>query len=295
MGLPKIFQMIKNRVSFAEAQTLTDAQKVQARTNIEAAKDSDVVKVVGQALTETQKARARSNIGVTATADAVTIADDQTITGRKTFSRSPEVGHLILSQEVSAYHNIYCDAADGTGQVYLSAGSEWRSSPFIRLFGANAGADGGLHGSAMLQGQKANSDNTYKKYQIGIYPYAPVNGRATLLYEAGEISSIEGVVSKGTNYIRFASGLQICWGFVTFPEVGKWRAASASSTFPVAFANENYRATLTASKDTSNTGQCRILAIEKTNTTIEPKMFNDSSDTVMAGVRYDYIAIGFWK
>lgn len=36
MGLPKIIQDIRNRVSFAEAQTLTAAQKTQARRNIDA-------------------------------------------------------------------------------------------------------------------------------------------------------------------------------------------------------------------------------------------------------------------
>lgn len=48
------------------AQTLTTGQQLQARNNIGAARDTDVVKVVAQTLTDDQKAIARANIGAEA-------------------------------------------------------------------------------------------------------------------------------------------------------------------------------------------------------------------------------------
>lgn len=51
-------------ILYTEQNNLTDAQRAQARTNIGAAKDAEVVKLVAQTgLTDTQKAQARTNIG----------------------------------------------------------------------------------------------------------------------------------------------------------------------------------------------------------------------------------------
>ena len=66
MALPKIIQEVLNRVSFAGAQTLTDAQKTQARANIGAPDDAAVVKLTGA----------------------------QSVSGVKTFSDSPLVPTL---------------------------------------------------------------------------------------------------------------------------------------------------------------------------------------------------------
>ena len=64
----------KEKVSYAEAQTLTDAQKTQARTNIgasSAASDAEKVSYAeAQTLTGTQKMQARTNIGALGTDSA---------------------------------------------------------------------------------------------------------------------------------------------------------------------------------------------------------------------------------
>ena len=62
-------------VKFDSAQSLTDAEKTQARTNIAAASDGEVVKITAQTLTDAQKTQARSNIGAPSSADLTGKAD----------------------------------------------------------------------------------------------------------------------------------------------------------------------------------------------------------------------------
>lgn len=57
-----------------DSQTLTDAEKTQARTNIGAAKEAEVVKFVSQSLSSTEQGVARTNIGAADAADVVTLS-----------------------------------------------------------------------------------------------------------------------------------------------------------------------------------------------------------------------------
>ena len=50
-------------ITYSE-QDLTEEQKAQARANIDAANDSEVVKCITQILTDAQQAQARENIGI---------------------------------------------------------------------------------------------------------------------------------------------------------------------------------------------------------------------------------------
>lgn len=65
-------------VRYGTSQSLTDAQKTQARTNIGAASSADINDVVRyttvQSLTSTQKTQARTNIGAIAVNDLATVA-----------------------------------------------------------------------------------------------------------------------------------------------------------------------------------------------------------------------------
>ena len=54
--------VVTKSVRYDTSQSLTDAQKAQARSNIGAADDNEVVKIVSQSLTTAQKAQARVNI-----------------------------------------------------------------------------------------------------------------------------------------------------------------------------------------------------------------------------------------
>ena len=65
------------RITYDE-QNLTDEQKAQARENIGAANDLEVVKYIAQEVTEEQKVQARTNIGA---ADAEALGGKKLWTG----------------------------------------------------------------------------------------------------------------------------------------------------------------------------------------------------------------------
>lgn len=66
-----------NAITYDE-QNLTDEQKAQARENIGAANDLEVVKYIAQEVTEEQKVQARTNIGA---ADAEALGGKKLWTG----------------------------------------------------------------------------------------------------------------------------------------------------------------------------------------------------------------------
>ena len=73
------------------AQTLTDAQKTQARTNIGAVADDEAVLVAEQTLTAEQQAQARENIGAAGTSDAVMVTA-QTLTAEQQAQARANIG-----------------------------------------------------------------------------------------------------------------------------------------------------------------------------------------------------------
>lgn len=83
------------------AQTLTDAEKQQARTNIAAAGTAEAVLVNAQSLTTSQQAQARANIAAIGAADAVSV-NAQTLT---------------TSQQAQARANISAAAADAVSAL----------------------------------------------------------------------------------------------------------------------------------------------------------------------------------
>ena len=75
------------------AQTLTDAEKLQARTNIGAAAAAEAVSVNSQSFTSSQQAQARANIGALGAADAV-LVDAQTLTTSQQAQARANIGAL---------------------------------------------------------------------------------------------------------------------------------------------------------------------------------------------------------
>lgn len=96
--------------------------------------------------------------------------------------------------------------------------------------------------------------------------------------------NIERIESSGTNYIRYVSGLQICWGRVT----GAANTTSTAITFPQAFKDSNSyygHGNIVTSSITinSNTGSYSTTGMTVYHTSVN------------ANVSIEYIAIGFWK
>ena len=96
-AVPEALNALKN-VSYALTQSLTDAQKTLARTNIGAAKDAEVVKIVAQTLDTAAQAQARSNIGAASTADLTAL--------------ETAVGNLSNLDFVSTFNSAYAPTAN---------------------------------------------------------------------------------------------------------------------------------------------------------------------------------------
>lgn len=92
--------------------------------------------------------------------------------------------------------------------------------------------------------------------------------------------AVDCVHSSGTNYIRYTSGTAICWGSLT------GTASTATITFPITFANANYRAFAT---DTGG-AKCATAIGSRTTTNCTLYCYNAGNTW---GV--DWLAIGCWK
>lgn len=97
---------------------------------------------------------------------------------------------------------------------------------------------------------------------------------------------VERIQASGTNYIRFVSGLQICWGS------GTTANPPASVNFPVSFSAQPGIAFVHIS--TVSTGISYQKMANVTTTAFTPILLNASHSDYVA-TSYRYIAIGKWK
>ena len=98
-------------------------------------------------------------------------------------------------------------------------------------------------------------------------------------------SAAEGAVASGYNYVRYASGLQICWGDVHLN--GQLTATNKRITFPVAF--RAVPAILTTYN--ANIGNTPIGIGWEDTTSFAIGTMNNSGSTG----RTTWIAVGSWK
>ena len=108
--------------------------------------------------------------------------------------------------------------------------------------------------------------------------YTNSNGVITACTATGSNGGLEGVQTFGTNYIRYASGLQICWA----SEVGV-TSTSVTVTFPVAFT----AMPICACSQTNNDHMVNIYDVSATN-------FRTHTASGSGG-NVRWIAIGKWK
>ena len=100
----------------------------------------------------------------------------------------------------------------------------------------------------------------------------------------------EGVTSKGDNYIRYSSGIQICWGKVT-PQL-----ANTIVAFPMPFVDTNY--SVGATNNTIQSNQIKALATTDYSTTnfrAVGQWSQSNSGYTNGDVTFAWLAIGYWK
>ena len=159
--------------------------------------------------------------------------------------------------------------------LLLYGGSTVVNGAVLTLYGNNSLATSAYDGSFLLR----TGDGTSNKDLIG-------RTDGTLTWNGKEI---ERVNASGTNYIRYDSGLQICWGSVA----GSGDSSGTTVTFPVAFDSAPV-VTATANSLTSSTNHVSVQvgAITKTSCWIAVSVNTIWSSSSVAA---RYIAIGYWK
>lgn len=104
-------------------------------------------------------------------------------------------------------------------------------------------------------------------------------------------SAAEGVVASGDDYVRYASGLQICYGYVNcvnFLYSGK----GTEFTYPVSFKDSNYQVTVCPRARGFNV-VANIDKKETTYCTVGVRDLSQSSDNWDVNVLIH--VIGYWK
>ena len=155
---------------------------------------------------------------------------------------------------------IISSRADRDGAVSIYGGAGYSTGAYAVFYGINHASNAGRF---IIRAVADGS--TYKELQ----------GRpdGTLTWGGKNIERVE---SSGTNYIRYANGLQICWG-----RIANVTTSATTVTFPVAFTDANYSIAFGNS----------INAIPKFGNILSTS-FNVSMTTGTDNVRY--VAIGRW-
>lgn len=108
--------------------------------------------------------------------------------------------------------------ADNTGSLDICGGTTFENGGFVALRGKNTNVTG-QEGAVVI-----GTNNGSSSCNLTLLP----NGTAT--WGNKEIDTIE---EQGNNYVRYASGLQICWGVYS-----KTTAGNSTINFPKAFASD---------------------------------------------------------
>ena len=111
---------LKNKRVSVDEQTLTAAQQTQARTNIGAAADAEVVKTTSQSLGDTQKAQARDNIGAAA-AGATVLVTEQSLTDAQQMQARRNIGAAGSGEAVLVAEQSLTDTQKGIARANIGA------------------------------------------------------------------------------------------------------------------------------------------------------------------------------
>lgn len=143
------------------------------------------------------------------------------------------------------------------GYIIVDGGKGYADGASISIYGKN-----GTYGGAIFLD---TFDGTNRKI-LSAYP----NGSLTW-----DNKQLERVNAIGTNYIRYESGLQICWGGIDTSTSG------ATVTFSVAFKDNSY--------EVVNSTNANAVSWQGSWTSTSIKLFRSTTGRVY------WIAIGFWK
>ena len=98
------------------------------------------------------------------------------------------------------------------------------------------------------------------------------------------VSSIDSVVSNGTNYIQYNSGLAICWGLNILP--------NTTVTYPITFTSSPC---VTYGYKSNGTTYRHVQGHNSTSTGFTMAIYDENNKLLTSNTSCEYLAIGRWK
>lgn len=220
-------------------------------------------------------------------ASVVHTAGDETITGAKTFTEKL----FLAPKEDDRWLKTYIYGAENTLSLKIqnrtidsitdSTGYPARGS--LTLEGDDSGQG---RFSLLAQSKYDTTNQRYYQYELVGTSDGALTWTGGDYSSSGEIEIVDSSnFSDYTSYIRYSSGLQICWGYVSLN--GPITATNKRITFPVAFTTKP--AILTTHN--ANAGDTPIGVGWESTTAFSIGTVNNSSSTSITS----WIAIGTWK
>ena len=179
----------------------------------------------------------------------------------------------ILRSASGKLFKIVLSSVDGNANANVDVGWDWtnRDGALLALRSSITG-----RGDFQLTARDATNSTALHGYPSG-----------SLQWDGKDI---ERVHASGSGYIRYVSGLQICWG-------GQAVSSGVGTvTFGATFKDTDYAVTITARPAVTGTGTGRFSTIggnSKTTTGFSGTIL--SADGSLTGTAFDWIAVGWWK
>lgn len=282
-------------VTVNRAQSFSEEQKAQARTNIGAASqtslDNDIancVQIKPQSLTEGQKAQARTNIGAEGSADSqytVKVVEQTFTENQKTQART-NIGALssadlsVWSQrtESEADLNILADA--GSQKAYISRYiPSTANTPVANTYG-NIISFRASNGGFFQLAAGIAPNNVIDRWWVR---------QANDFNQYGTWRQVDTIAQKGNNYIAYTSGLKIQWGEANIPsQIATGTVITPTISLPIAMTTGTYKILAICTNSNVNFGYDNIQA-----SSFVLGIRNLGSAAVTTSSVYSWVVIGY--
>ena len=289
----------------AEALTKTDAWTQKTDTRVTSAEqDIDALQSVQAAHTselsdiKTSMAAHTSELSdiktsMAAGADSVHITGDETITGAKTFTEKL----FLAPKEDDRWLQTYIYGAENTLSLKIQnriepedLTGELPARSSITLQGYDSGQG---RFTLLAQSKMSSTGDGYKRWELLGTSDGSLKWTGRDYSSRGDIEIVDSSdFSSSIGYIRYSSGLQICWGYVNCVNYG-YSSKYSEFTFPVAFKAPTYQVTVGPLSSNMDVVANIISGRTTTHCSIGVRNLIQSSNNWHADVLIH--AIGYWK
>ena len=265
------------------ATTATD--KATAADKSATAADKSATAAAASAVTASDKASeaatSATNAAVSATSAAGAAEEAQGLISKAEYgflqrNTAYKVGDIAYTTQLPAGYYLEC----------VTAGTTGNTEPSISVESENVNDGTVKWGVKNIQTDVAAIAQGLTELETRVTPILGAV-RSVDGISADDNGNVNTIVAKGDKYVRFESGLQICWGSATVQG-----SRDVTITLPIAFKDANWTLSVLRSSSSDATNIISIWqrgSLTKTSFNV----YSDLSNQYTASVWY--LAIGFWK